>query len=62
LFALVNICRRAKIHPETALAGTIKKFEQQVKKMQDLIADSNQDLEDLSPAQKAAIWHKINPS
>jgi tetrapyrrole methylase family protein/MazG family protein len=62
LFALVNICRRAKIHPETALAGTIKKFEQQVKKMQDLIADSKQDLEDLSPAQKAAIWHKINPS
>ena len=62
LFALVNICRRAKIHPETALAGTIKKFEQQVKKMQDLIADSKQDLEDLSPAQKAEIWHKINPS
>lgn len=62
LFALVNICRGAKIHPETALAGTIKKFEQQVKKMQDLIADSNQNLEDLSPAQKAEIWHKINPS
>jgi len=62
LFALVNICRRAKIHPETALAGTIKKFEQQVKKMQVLIADSKQDLEDLSPEQKAEIWHKINHS
>ena len=62
LFALVNICRRAKIHPETALAGTIKKFEQQVKKMQVLIADRKQDLEDLSPAQKAEIWHKINHS
>ena len=56
LFALVNICRRAKIHPETALAGTLKKFERQVKKMQDLIADAKQDLEDLSPAQKAEIW------
>ena len=62
LFALVNICRRAKIHPETALAGTLKKFERQVKKMQDLIADTKQDLEDLSPAQKAEIWQKINPS
>lgn len=62
LFALVNICRRAKIHPETALAGTIKEFERQVKKMQDWIADSRQDLEDFSPAQKAEIWHKISHS
>jgi MazG family protein len=62
LFAMVNICRRAKIHPETALAGALKKFERQVKKMQDLIADTKQDLEDLSPAQKAEIWQKINPS
>jgi len=60
LFALVNICRRAKIHPETALAGATKEFEQKVKKMQELIADSKQGLEDLSPAQKAEIWHKIN--
>ena len=59
-FALVNFCRRAKIHPETALAGTIKKFEQKVEKMQDRIADSKQGLEDLSPAQKAEIWQKIN--
>jgi tetrapyrrole methylase family protein/MazG family protein len=59
-FALVNICRRAKIHPETALAGTIKNFEQKVQKMQDLIADGKQGLEDLSPAQKAEIWQKIN--
>lgn len=60
LFALVNVCRRAKIHPETALAGAIKEFEQKVKKMQELIADSKQVLEDLSPAQKAEIWHKMN--
>jgi tetrapyrrole methylase family protein/MazG family protein len=59
-FALVNFCRRAKIHPETALAGAINNFEQKVEKMQDLIADSKQGLEDLSPAQKAEIWQKIN--
>jgi tetrapyrrole methylase family protein/MazG family protein len=62
LFALVNICRRAKIHPETALAGTIREFERQVKKMQDWITDSKQDLEDFSAAQKAEIWHKISHS
>ena len=60
LFALVNICRRTKIHPETALAGAIKNFEQKVQKMQDLIADSKQGIEDLSPVQKTEIWHKIN--
>ncbi len=59
-FALVNMCRRANIHPETALAGTIKKFEQKVQEMQDLIADSKQELEALSPAQKAEIWQKLN--
>ena len=62
LFALVNICRRAKIHPESALAGTLKKFERQVKKMQDFMADTKQDVEDLSPLQKAEIWRKINLS
>ena len=62
LFALVNMCRRAGIHPEAALAGTVKQFEHQVKQMQDLIADRRQDLEDLSPAQKAEIWNKISQS
>jgi uncharacterized protein YabN with tetrapyrrole methylase and pyrophosphatase domain len=62
LFALVNFCRRAGIHPETALAGTVKQFEQQVQAMQDLIADNKQDLDELSAAQKAAIWHKISQS
>jgi MazG family protein len=60
LFALVNICRRTKTHPETALAGTIKKFEQSIQKMLDLIADGKQGMKDLSPSQKAEIWHKIN--
>ena len=59
-FALVNICRRAKIHPETALAATVKNFEEKIKKMQDMLADRKLELEDLSPAQKAEIWHKIN--
>jgi MazG family protein len=61
-FALVNMCRRAGIHPETALAGTVKQFEHKVKQMQDLIADREQELEDLSPDQKAEIWNRISHS
>jgi tetrapyrrole methylase family protein/MazG family protein len=62
LFALVNLCRRADIHPEIALAGTLKEFERQVKKMQDSVADSAQELEGLSLERKAEIWKKINHS
>ncbi len=62
LFALVNICRRSKIHPETALAEAVNKFEQKFKKMQDMIADREQALEDLSAAQKAQIWQKMDHS
>jgi uncharacterized protein YabN with tetrapyrrole methylase and pyrophosphatase domain len=47
LFTLVNICRLAKIHPETALAGTVKRFELQAKKMEELISGNNQELDDL---------------
>ena len=56
LFSLVDICRRERIHPETALARTVAKFEQQIKKMQELIAADNRRLEDLSATQIAEIW------
>ena len=46
LFTLVNLCRLAKIHPETALAGTVKKFELQVKKLEKLISGNNPELDD----------------
>lgn len=59
LFALIDICRRAGIHPETALAGTIRQFESRVKRMLDLIEERRQNLEDLSPDQKAEIWSEV---
>jgi len=62
LFALVNVCRQQMIHPEPALAAAVKKFEQQVAKMRELISGSNRRVEDLSPAQKAEIWRKIESS
>ena len=60
LFALINSCRRAGIHPETALSGTIRQFESRAQRMLDMIDDRCQNLEDLSPDQKAEIWSKIS--
>lgn len=59
LLMLVDKCRKAGVHPETALAATVKQFEHRVKQVQDLIAERRQNLKDLSPEQKAEIWHKI---
>ena len=60
LFALIDICRRTGIHPETALAATIRQFETRVKRMLDILEQRRQNLEDLSPDQKAEIWSKFS--
>jgi tetrapyrrole methylase family protein/MazG family protein len=59
LFALVNIARSSKIHPDTALADSVKKFELRFKKMEELVSESNRDLKDVSLKEKALIWEKI---
>ena len=58
LFLLVNYARVARIHPETALAGSVRKFEEQFKKMEELIAESGRDFEDVSFKEKALMWEK----
>ena len=59
LFALVNIARLAKIHPETALAGSNKRFELRFRKMEDMVSESERDLDKLSVREKAQIWEKV---
>ena len=59
LFLLVNIARLAKIHPETALAGSNKRFELRFRKMEDLVFESERDLENISGREKALIWEKV---
>jgi tetrapyrrole methylase family protein/MazG family protein len=59
LFLLVNIARLAKIHPETALAGSNKTFELRFRKMEDLVSESERDLENISGREKALIWEKV---
>jgi MazG family protein len=59
LFILVNIARLAKVHPETALAGSNKRFELRFRKMEDLVAESERDFENISGRKKALIWEKV---
>ncbi|MBT8370720.1 MAG: nucleoside triphosphate pyrophosphohydrolase [Deltaproteobacteria bacterium] len=58
LFSLVNVARLGGIHPETALAGSVKKFERRFKKMEEMIAESKREFEDVSVEEKAMIWEK----
>lgn len=59
LFILVNIARLAKIHPETALAGSNKRFELRFRKMEDMVSESEGDFENMSGREKALIWEKV---
>ena len=58
LFRLVNVARIAGIHPETALAGSIRNFELRFKKMEELIAGDHREFEEVSIEEKALIWEK----
>ena len=59
LFILVNIARLAKIHPETALAGSNKRFELRFRKMEDMLSESERDFNKISLREKARIWEKV---
>ncbi|MBW2430961.1 MAG: nucleoside triphosphate pyrophosphohydrolase [Deltaproteobacteria bacterium] len=60
LFTLVNIARLAKIHPESVLAGSIKKFELRFKKMEELVAESKRELSEVTAEEKTLIWDKAH--
>ena len=59
LFILVNMARLANIHPETALAGSSKRFELRFRKMEDLVAESERNFENIPEKEKALIWEKV---
>lgn len=59
LFILVNIARLAKIHPETALAGSNRIFELRFKMMEDLVAKNVQNFKNIPVEEKALIWEKV---
>ena len=59
LFSIANIARFFNIHPETALAGSNKKFELRFRKMEEMVAESGRDFDNISLEEKALIWEKV---
>jgi len=58
LFTLVNVARFLGIHSETALAGSIDKFERRYRYMEKLLKEQNAKLKDLSKKDKEELWGK----
>jgi len=56
LFELVNVARCISIHPETALSGSVKRFENRFKRMEGRIRESGKKIEDLSQNEKDMLW------
>jgi len=60
LFVLVNIARLAKIHPETALAGSTKRFERRFKKLEGLVSERGRSIGNISEEEKMVLWEKVS--
>ncbi len=56
LFALVNLARLAEVHPESALAGSVKEFEDRFKDMELRMAQIQREFDGLSSAERQALW------
>lgn len=56
LFTLVNVARKAKIHPEKALIQSIRKFVRRFQRMEAAAADQNAELEALSQEEMERLW------
>lgn len=58
LFTLVNVARFARIHPETALRNSTKKFITRFKYMEKLITESRRNIESVSQEEKDELWEE----
>ncbi len=59
LFTLVNVARLAGHHPETALAGSVRKFEQRFRRMEQTITDAGRELIAVPQPEKDLIWETV---
>lgn len=59
LFAMVTFTRMVNIHPETALAGSVKRFEKRFRKMEAVVSETERTFEDVSREEKALIWEMV---
>lgn len=56
LFTLVNVARFAHIHPESALTGSIKKFEKRFKHMESILSAEGKAIESVSYGELNRRW------
>jgi MazG family protein len=56
LFTLVNVARFAKLHPETSLADSTRKFEKRFKHMEQALAQNGQQLDAISHTELNSFW------
>jgi uncharacterized protein YabN with tetrapyrrole methylase and pyrophosphatase domain len=59
-FNLVNAARVAKVHPETALAGALTRFEKRFRKLEATISETNRAFQDVPSEEKARMWTEID--
>lgn len=56
LFTLVNVARFARIHPEAALARSIRKFEQRFHHLEQTAVQSGRDIDAVPRDEKEQLW------
>ena len=59
LFTLTNVARFARIHPETALSGSVAKFVKRFKQMEKTAKAQGRSVDELSQADLDQIWESI---
>ena len=58
LFTLVNVARFAKIHPESALADSVKKFEQRFGFMENAAMEKGERIENIEREEMERLWEE----
>lgn len=58
LFSLVSVARKLDVDPEAALRGTLERFGQRVRWVEDRVKERGQDLAALDEAALDALWHE----
>jgi len=62
LFTLVNVARFARIHPETSLTSSIKKFEKRFRFMEKTLSARGSKIENLTPDEMKLLWEEAKGS
>jgi MazG family protein len=58
LFSLVSVARKLDVDPEAALRGTLDRFGQRVRWVEERVKERGQDLSSLDAAELDTLWHE----